>query len=72
MFGTYTAVDPEKRGAVAGEDKAVLDRIDAESKLEALRTIAILPLIMLLVYLALILWFRSRGGYKPVVLDIKH
>jgi hypothetical protein len=27
--------------------------------------------IMLLVYLGLILWFRSRGGYKPVVLDIK-
>lgn len=72
MFGTYTAVDPEKRGAVDGENKAVLDRIDAESKLEALRTIAILPLIMLLVYLGLILWFRSRGGYKPVVLDIKH
>jgi len=23
------------------------------------------------VYLGLILWFRSRGGYKPVVLDLK-
>jgi DHA2 family metal-tetracycline-proton antiporter-like MFS transporter len=72
MFGTYTAVDPEKRGAVSGGDKAVIDKIDAESKLEALRTIAILPVIMLLVYLGLILWFRSRGGYKPVVLDLKH
>jgi DHA2 family metal-tetracycline-proton antiporter-like MFS transporter len=71
MFGTYTAVDPEKRGTVTGEDKAVIDKIDAESKLEALRTIAILPVIMLLVYLGLILWFRSRGGYKPVVLDIR-
>ena len=47
-------------------------QIDRESKLDALRTIAILPLIMLLVYLGLILYFRSRGGYKPVVLDIKH
>jgi DHA2 family metal-tetracycline-proton antiporter-like MFS transporter len=71
MFGTYTAVDPEKRGAVSGGDKAVIDKIDAESKLEALRTIAILPVIMLLVYLGLILWFRSRGGYKPVVLELK-
>ena len=71
MFGKYTAVDPEKRGAVSAEDKAVVDKIDAESKLEALRTIAILPVIMLLVYLGLALYFRSRGGYKPVVLDIK-
>jgi DHA2 family metal-tetracycline-proton antiporter-like MFS transporter len=72
MFGTYTAVDPEKRATVTGENKAVIDKIDAESKLEALRTIAWLPVIMLIVYLGLILWFRSRGGYKPVVLDIKH
>ncbi len=71
MFGTYTAVDPEKRGAITGEDKAVIDRIDAESKLEALRTIAWLPVLMLVVYLGLIAWFRSRGGYRPVVLDIK-
>ena len=72
MFGTYTAVVPEKRAALSVEDKAVVDKIDAESKLEALRTIAVLPLIMLVVYLGLILWFRSRGGYKPVVLDIKN
>jgi DHA2 family metal-tetracycline-proton antiporter-like MFS transporter len=72
MFGKYTAVDPEKRGAISVEQKAVVDKIDADSKLEALRTIAILPVIMLLVYLGLILWFRSRGGYKPVVLDLKH
>jgi DHA2 family metal-tetracycline-proton antiporter-like MFS transporter len=71
MFGKYIAVDPEKRGTIAGEDKAVVDKIDADSKLEALRTIAILPVLMLLVYLGLLLYFRSRGGYKPVVLDIK-
>jgi DHA2 family metal-tetracycline-proton antiporter-like MFS transporter len=71
MFGKYTAVDPEKRAGISAEDKAVVDKIDAESKLEALRTIAILPVIMLLVYLGLALYFRSKGGYKPVVLDIK-
>jgi MFS family permease len=71
MFGKYAAVDPEKRGAATGEERAVIDKIDAESKLEALRTIAWLPVIMLLVYLGLIAWFRSKGGYKPVVLDIK-
>jgi DHA2 family metal-tetracycline-proton antiporter-like MFS transporter len=71
MFGKYTAVDPAKRSAMPAEDKAVVDKIDAESKLEALRTIAILPLIMLLVYIGLWLYFRSRGGYKPVVLELK-
>ncbi len=44
---------------------------ERESKHDALRTIAILPGIMFLVYLGLILYFRSRGGYKPVVLDLK-
>ena len=71
MFGNYIAVDPAKRAAISAEDKAVVDKIDAESKLEALRTIAVLPLIMLLVYLGLWLYFRSRGGYKPVVLELK-
>ncbi len=72
MFGAYTAVVPEKRATLSAEDQEVVARIDAESKLEALRTIAWLPVIMLVVYLGLILWFRSRGGYKPVVLDIKN
>ena len=71
MFGTYTAIDPDKRAAVAGDEKAAVDQIDRESKHDALRTIAMLPLLMLLVYLGLWLYFRSRGGYKPVVLDIK-
>jgi len=71
MFGAYTAVDPAKRAAIAGEEKAVVDAIDRESKVDALRTIAWLPMIMFVVYLGLILYFRSKGGYKPVVLDIK-
>jgi MFS family permease len=71
VFGTYSAVDPAKRGAVSAETKSVVDTIDNESKRDALRTIAILPLIMLLAYLGMLLYFRSKGGYKPVVLDIK-
>ncbi|AHM60843.1 hypothetical protein D770_12945 [Flammeovirgaceae bacterium 311] len=33
----------------------------------ALQTIAIFPVFMLVVYLLLILYFRSKGGYKIVV-----
>jgi hypothetical protein len=72
VFGTYTAVDPVKRGAIEPETKAVVDAIDNESKRDALRSIAILPLIMLLAYLGMMLYFRSKGGYRPVVLDLKH
>jgi MFS family permease len=71
IFGTYTAIDPAKRTASSDLDKAVLNSIDHESRRDALRTIAWLPMAMFVVYLGLILWFRSRGGYKPVVLDIK-
>jgi MFS family permease len=72
IVGDYVAIDPSKRAALTGDAKAAVDAADRESKHDALRTIAILPLIMLLVYLGLILYFRSKGGYKPVVLDIKH
>jgi hypothetical protein len=49
----------------------VVDTIDNESKRDALRSIAILPLLMLAAYIGLLLYFRSKGGYKPVVLDLK-
>src|SRR5262245_57527037 len=71
IFGTYTAIDPARRAAAPAEQKAVLDTIDHESRHDALARIAALPVIMFLVYLGLILYFRSRGGYKPVVLDLK-
>ena len=71
IFGGYTALDTSKRSALAGDEKAAVEAADRESKHDALRTIAILPGIMFLVYLGLILYFRSRGGYKPVVLELK-
>ena len=71
IIGDYTAIDPSKRASLAGDEKAAVDAADRESKHDALRTIAILPVIMFLVYLGLILYFRGRGGYKPVVLDLK-
>jgi hypothetical protein len=71
ILGEYVAIDPSKRATLAGDEKAAVDAADRESKHEALRTIAFLPMLMFVVYLGLILYFRSRGGYKPVVLDLK-
>jgi MFS family permease len=48
------------RAAVESEIKQVQDR----STQKALRDMAIFPTIMLIAYVALILYFRTKGGYK--------
>ncbi len=68
MFGKYMALNPDKAAAASAGDKAVLDGLAEGSKKDALKDVALLPLLTMLIYLALIAWFRSRGGYKPVVL----
>ncbi len=68
MFGKYLALDPDKAAAAAPDDKAVLDTLSEGSKKDALKDVALLPVLTFLIYLVLIVWFRSRGGYKPVIL----
>ena len=48
--------------------RAVVAGVIADSKKLALRSVAILPLVMLGAYLALMLYFRRQGGYRPVAL----
>jgi len=43
----------------------LIDQIDGRTKQGTLARIAILPIIMCLCYLALILYFRTKGGYRP-------
>jgi MFS family permease len=50
------------------DTQAVLARVGTEAKQNAMATVAILPLIMALTYLGLILYFRSKGGYRVVEL----
>ncbi len=47
-------------------DAEALTTATNEGKMAALRKVVVLPLIMLLAYLALLFWFKSRGGYRPV------
>ena len=51
-------------------DRYSITEIQGEAKKGALSTVAIFPIIMLICYVGLILYFRSRGGYKPVMLDV--
>lgn len=64
LFGDSYALDPALRAALAPEAAAVVGVADRATKQATLGRIAILPAIMLGCYLGLIVYFRSRGGYR--------
>ena len=64
VFGTYKPLDPKKVEALPKADQELIQVIKDTSKKDALMTVAIFPCIMLASYLALIVYFRSKGGYK--------
>ncbi len=70
LFGDYRAMDPTKLTTASEADKITVNTIRDTAKKLALRDIVIFPLIMLVSYLMLIFYFRSKGGYKAVL--IKH
>lgn len=66
FLGKYTAVDEEKVKAMPEDQRGVIQHVSKSAKQGALRKMVVFPLIMLVCYLGMIAWFRSRGGYKPV------
>jgi MFS family permease len=68
VFGAYQAIDQSKLATASKEDSMAVTNIRDTAKKDALKYIVIFPLIMLVSYLLLIFYFRSRGGYKAVVL----
>lgn len=69
VFGTYKPVDPDRVDLAAQEDQFKVEAIRKVAKKNALMTVAIFPIIMLVCYLGLILYFRAQGGYKAEVLE---
>jgi len=72
LFYEYRALDQAMLEQAPEEDQEVLDQITSEVKKETLFTIAILPTIMLVCYLILMVYFRSKGGYKTVHIHEEH
>ncbi|MDH7568377.1 MAG: MFS transporter [Armatimonadota bacterium] len=68
-FGQYTAVDPEKLQSLPPSDRAEIEALSQDAKKSALATVAIFPGIMLICYLVLIAYFRSKGGYRAVSIE---
>lgn len=71
ILGSYRSLDQNKLAASDATTQAVVGEAVGSSKRTALSDVAILPLVMLVAYSLLILYFRRRGGYKPVVLEIQ-
>lgn len=69
ILGKAPSLDEKKVKALPAEEMAVVEEIQTENKKSALRTIAILPAFMLIIYLGLFLYFKAKGGYKPVELE---
>jgi MFS family permease len=69
VFGDYQALDQSKLATASPEDQDTVTKIQNIAKKDALRAVVIFPIAMLVCYSVLILYFRSKGGYKAVVLD---
>lgn len=69
IFGNYYALDQTVLENAKEEELDIIKDIQLKAKKEALKTVAILPAIMTIMFLFLYLYFRQRGGYKPIVLQ---
>ncbi len=69
VLGTVTALDHDKLESASDEDKALVGEIEESARKGALMAVAIFPGIMLVCYIILFFYFKSKGGYRAVHLD---
>jgi hypothetical protein len=65
LLGGYKAVDEEKLKTATPEEQKVVADAKAGVQQATLQKVAIFPVLMFLCYLGILLYFRSKGGYKP-------
>lgn len=68
VFGVYQPLDQNKVDKLVPAEREKVMALENLAKKDALMTVAIFPCIMLVCYLALIVYFRSQGGYKAKIL----
>lgn len=69
LLGDYKAVDDVKVAELPEAEAGEVNEIIKTAKQGALAKVTVFPMFMLLCYLTLILYFKSKGGYKPVTID---
>lgn len=72
IFGSAPTLDQAKIRALPAEQQKQLEEVQAANKRSVFTTIALLPSFMLVCYVGLLLYFRAKGGYKPVDLAEAH
>ena len=65
FIGEVQTLDADKVNALSSEDQATITGTKYPHKKAAFRQVAILPAFMLVCYLIIFFYFRSKGGYKP-------
>ena len=68
LFGTYKVLDTDKFASANPVIVQTIIQTQEDAKKDALKTVALFPILMLLCYIALIFYFKFKGGYKPVLL----
>jgi hypothetical protein len=68
FLGPVEKVDQEKLVNLPEADRKLVEEAQVRAKQGTLAKVAVLPAIMFLCYLSLIVYFRSKGGYKAQVL----
>jgi MFS family permease len=69
LLGQYTALDATALAALPESVQAETNTIRERETQGALAKMSVFPAFMLVCYIGLILYFKSKGGYKPKVLD---
>jgi MFS family permease len=72
VLGSYPTIDAETVKTLPQPEQQAITDISGAAKKAALTTVAVFPAIMLVGYLALIAYYRSRGGYSAKVLAEPH
>lgn len=64
IFGDYHSIDYSK---IPNEStREVINHVDAEAKKSALSAVSFLPLGLFVFFILLIIYFKKKGGYRPV------
>jgi MFS family permease len=71
-IGPYQPLDKARQDALPDAERQRAEAIVGEHKQKTLMQFAILPMIMAVAYGLLLIYFRSKGGYRPVLLDDGH
>ncbi len=68
---TYQPLDRQKIATLSPAESAQVEQLRTANNQNTLAKVAVLPAIMFFCYLSLLLYFKSRGGYRPVELSTR-